>query len=324
MAGYTDKITRAIGYLSGADMCYTEMISCEGIIRGNPRTEPFLERWTPGSDLSFIQNPEIREFLENFEEPYLPVQLFSGNPKAVGNAAAALSSRNPSLIDINCGCPMPKICRTGAGAALLQYPEKIREMIIRVKEAADCPVSIKIRSGEDENSLSYKWAVDAALEAGVDAISVHPRTKAQGYSGTSDWNVIRHVAELAGDSVPVFGSGDLYAPEDAERMLAETGCSGVMFARGAVGNPEIFRTAKALLTGKEAFRGFSRKELAILHLGLAVRFYGESKGSKIIKKFLAAYVKNVPDGPEYRRKLVTAQDSSSMKAVLETIPEQTE
>ncbi|MBN2509862.1 MAG: tRNA-dihydrouridine synthase [Spirochaetales bacterium] len=321
MAGYTDHITRALGYFGGADVCMTEMISAEGLARHNSTSGRLLTRYSPGL---FSQSPDsdtmLGSFLSSFREEPLYVQLFAAGPEALIKAAEILNTTyRPSIVDLNCGCPMPKICRFGAGAALMRNPALIGEMIKALKSVLECPVTVKIRSGYSQGSLSYPRVIEQALIAGVDAITLHPRTQDQGYSGNADWSCIRHAVQIVGGNIPLIGNGDLNSPQDAKRMLEETGCDGLMFARTAVKNPEIFHTAKSFLCSRSVGSRPDAIEYARAHLKLAVDWYGERLGSTTMKKRLAAYVSGLPGSAELRKQLVTAPDSATMSALLARI-----
>src|SRR6056297_3628009 len=229
LAGYTDKAFREVARSYGADFCYTEMVSAEAIARGNQKTIDLMERGE--------------------QEDLLGIQIFLAEADQGERALPGILKCSPSLIDINCGCPVPKVVKTGAGAALMQDPDKIYTLVRRLSSATKLPITVKIRSGWDESSINFEEAGRAAVEGGASMIGIHARTRLQGYSGSSRWEHIARLTELL--PVPVIGSGDLFSPESAEAMLQQTGCAGVMFARGAIGNPLIFQqTRHLLLTGQ--------------------------------------------------------------------------
>jgi nifR3 family TIM-barrel protein len=241
VAGYTDRIFRSICVEAGADLAFTELVSAESLIRA-----PEGGRRPDGS-----LHP-VHELLRRGEgETRYAVQLFGADPRRMYEAAALLAPWKPDLVDINGGCPVPKVTKTGAGAALMRDPANLGRVTAAVVRASRehlgaAPVSVKIRSGWDAASVNYAECALAAAEAGASMVSLHPRTRSQGYGGRSDWS---HIADLVSRlDLPVTGSGDLYTPEDAERMLRETGCAAVMFARGAIGNPFIFTAARSLLS----------------------------------------------------------------------------
>ncbi|MBR1721154.1 MAG: tRNA dihydrouridine synthase DusB, partial [Treponema sp.] len=239
VAGYSDRAFRSICAECGADFAYTEMISSEALIRGNEKTEGLMAR-APNEDA-------------------YAVQIFGGNPETMAEAARIVLKRTScECIDINAGCPVPKIIKSGAGSALTRNPERLYEIVSAVVRAVDSyegtrvgrngetvpytgsvPVTVKFRLGWDAEHITWKECAEAAVKAGAAAVTMHGRTRAQGYEGKSDWaslsELVKFLREKTGGAVPVFGSGDAFTPQDAKRMLEETGVDGVMFARGAMG-----------------------------------------------------------------------------------------
>ena len=291
VAGYSDRPFRHICAEMGSSLNFTEMVSCEAIIRDNPKTFKLME---PASN-----------------EDKFAIQIFTGSPKSAGESVKSILKFKPSIIDLNCGCPVPKILKSGSGSALMKTPEKIRDIVKAITNETDTPVSVKIRAGFTMDSINYKECADYAIDGGASMISIHPRTKTQGYSGLSNWNYITELKKHI--SVPVIGSGDLYTPDDAKRMLEETGCDGIMFARGSFGNPYIFHLTKELLTqGKilstPTFK--DKMDLAFTHLKLAVEFYGEDIAVKEIKKHLNSYIKGIPGAKQYRDKFMKCDNFS--------------
>ncbi|MBB6480849.1 tRNA dihydrouridine synthase DusB [Spirochaeta isovalerica] len=284
LAGYTDRAFRRISREMGADFTYTEMISSEAVVRGNDKTLDLAEK---------APNEEI-----------YGIQIFSGSAESAAGSLEKLLPFNPSVIDLNCGCPVPKIIKSGAGSALMQNPEKIREIVRALTSLTDIPVTVKIRSGWTSDTINYLQAAEMALEGGASLISIHPRTRAQAYSGKSDWSCIKKLKEEF--DVPVIGSGDLYSGEDARRMLEETGCDAVMFARGAIGNPFVFAESKAVLTGESrtAPTEEERVEAAFRHFDYAVAYIGEERAVKEMRKHLCAYTKGIQGGSAFRNRIV--------------------
>lgn len=285
LAGFTDRAFRRICKEKGASFTYTEMISSEAVIRGNEKTLNLAER-AP-------------------DEEIYGIQIFSGNAASAAGSLEKLLHYKPDLIDLNCGCPVPKIIKSGAGSALMQTPEKIREIVRALTETTDVPITVKIRSGWTHDTLNYLKAAEMALEGGASLISIHPRTRSQFYSGKSDWNCIKTLKEEF--DVPIMGSGDLYSGEDARRMIEETGCDAVMFARGAIGNPFVFEDAKAALTGDLNYRHPSEEEkvhTAFRQLGFAIEYLGEEKAVKEMRKHLCSYTKGITGGSAFRNKIV--------------------
>ncbi|MDR2864824.1 MAG: tRNA dihydrouridine synthase DusB [Spirochaetaceae bacterium] len=297
VAGYTDRVFRSLCLEKGANFTFTELISSEALIRAPWRTEVLLRR------------------AEN--EKQYAIQLFGASPEVMAAAAKIVLSYKPALIDINAGCPVPKVTKTGAGAALTGNPAQLARIVSAVvKAVTPIPVSVKIRSGWDAHSINYNECADAAVEAGAAMVSLHPRTRAQAYEGKSDW---RHIADLAARlPVPVSGSGDLYTPQDAARMLKETGCAAVMFARGAMGNPFVFEeTRSLLLTGAHESAPYTeRLRTAFRHLELLSQELGEKKACLEMRKVFCAYLKACPGAAALRNSLVRAANIAEYRLIL--------
>ncbi len=303
VAGYSDRSFRSICVEHGAAFTYTEMVAAEALVRNNLKTEILMRR------------------AEN--ETAYAVQVFGGEPETVADGAKIiLEKTNCECIDINCGCPVPKIIKTGAGSALTRDPERLYSVAKAVVQiAGDIPVTVKIRSGWDENHITWKEAALAALDAGVSAITMHARTRAQGYEGKSDWSKIKELAALSAGKIPIFGSGDLFTPEDAERMLSETGCDGVMFARGAMGNPFIFdKTIQLLTTGKyDDIPVQKRIETGFRELLNLSNDIGEKSACLEMRKRFCAYSKGMNGGAAIREKIVKAQTISDYKELFNSV-----
>ena len=303
VAGYSDRSFRSICVEHGAAFTYTEMVSAEALVRNNLKTEILMRR------------------AEN--ETAYAVQVFGGEPETVADGAKIiLEKTNCECIDINCGCPVPKIIKTGAGSALTRDPERLYNVVKAVVQiAGDIPVTVKIRSGWDENHITWKEAALAALDAGVSAITMHARTRAQGYEGKSDWSKIKELTALAAGKTPIFGSGDLFTPEDAERMLSKTGCDGVMFARGAMGNPFIFdKTIQLLTTGKyDDIPVQKRIETGFRELLNLSNDIGEKSACLEMRKRFCAYSKGINGGAAIREKIVKAQTISDYKELFNSV-----
>ena len=299
LAGYTDRAFREICREFGAPFCYTEMVSAEAVARGNRKTIELMDR---GDD-----------------EELLGIQIFLSSPGQAERALPELLRHRPTLIDINCGCPVPKVVKTGAGAALMRSPETIHRIVSVLASQTDTPVTVKIRSGWDSDSITYLEAAGAAEEAGAAAVGLHARTRAQGYSGSANWE---HIAELAARvRVPVLGSGDLFTAHDIHRMLTQTGCDGVMCARGAIGNPFIFRDVGRLLEGAEGegpggAEPEERLSAAVRHFEKALRYRGEHYAVREMKKHFAAYTKGLPGGSALRNRLMRCTDGECYERVL--------
>jgi len=249
------------------------------------------------------------------------IQLFGGESESIYKAASLLSPLKPDALDINCGCPVPKVVKNGAGSALMRNPANLGRIVEAAERASreslgGIPVTVKIRSGWDASSLNYAECARIAVEAGAQMITLHPRTRAQSYGGRSDW---RHIADLVTRlSVPVIGSGDLYTPQDAWQMLEETGCAAVMFARGAMGNPFIFSETISLLTaGEWQPAPYSERIAAALrHLEMLAADIGERSACLEMRKQFCAYTKGVPGGAALRDKAVHAQTIEEYRKIV--------
>lgn len=286
MAGFSDAPFRSVCLEWGAEFCYTEMVSAEALVRGSAKTNLLLPR------------------AEN--EGAYGIQLFGSEPATLARAAALLEPWHPSVIDLNAGCPVPKIVKSGAGSALMRNPERIRAIVRSMREATDLPITVKFRIGWDASSANYLEFAQAAAEGGAAALCLHARTKAQGYSGKADWDCLRRLKEAS--PVPVYGSGDLFGPESAAAMMSSTGCDAVMYARGAIGDPFVFAQAKDVLEGRPP-RSVSlgeRADTARRHLSRAAAAYGERLACVEFRKHFCAYTKGLPGGAEMRKEAVMA------------------
>lgn len=299
VAGYSDAAFRSVCIENGACFTYTEMVSAEALVRKNLKTEILMRRAC--------------------NEKAYSVQIFGGEPEIMSEAAnIVLEKTHCEVIDINCGCPVPKIIKTGAGSALTRDPDrlfKVAEAV--VKAAAGVPVTVKIRSGWESKQITWREAAQAALDAGVSAITIHPRTRAQGYEGHSDWGIMKELVELVAGRVPVFGSGDLFKPEDAKAMLEETGADAVMFARGAMGNPFIFRDATDLLTkgSYEPVPPEERVKTGFAELERLVAETSEQHACLEMRKRFAAYSKGISGGAALRARIVHAATVADYKDI---------
>jgi nifR3 family TIM-barrel protein len=265
------------------------MVSSEALTRGHLKTEVLLAR-------------------EPNELDYA-VQLFGAKPDVMARAAQMVAERwKPALIDINCGCPVPKIVRSGAGSILMRDPEHLHAIVKAMTEAVSLPVSVKIRLGWDDSSINYIEVAHAAVEGGAAALTLHARTRAQGYAGKADRPAFYALA--AAVSVPVFASGDLFSAADAVDILSGGAegarVAGVMFARGAMGDPFIFTRARAALEGlSEPDIGGMRIETARRHLAISIRSYGEKTACVEFRKQACSYLKGTPGGAGLRKHAVS-------------------
>ncbi len=284
MAGITDLPFRMICREMGAGLVFSEMVSVEAMIREHRRTRSMLHTHPAERPVVF--------------------QIFGSKPESMAEAAHIVSQGDVDFIDINMGCPVPKIVKSGAGSALLRDIELAKAILSAVVEASNVPVTVKIRTGWDMKRIV---AVDLALiaqDAGVAAVTVHGRTKMQGFSGHADWSMIKAVKDAV--SIPVIGNGDVHAAHDAKRMIEETGCEGVMIGRAIQGNPWIFREARSYLqTGVMPPPPSleERKALMLRHLKDTVSLLGETSGVREMRKHLCWYTKGLRDGAGFRERV---------------------
>lgn len=304
LAGFTDKAFRSICISQGADLTYSEMVSAEAIARENTKTQHLTDR-------------------AHGEERFA-IQLFMPDADTAARAVERVMKAHPTIIDVNCGCPVPKVVKTGAGSALMKDPEAIRSIVQALVAGSDVPVTVKIRSGWDHSSMNFIEAAAAAVEGGASAVTLHPRTRAQGYSGLANWEHLRELVS-AMPGIPVFGSGDLHTPQDAQRMLQETGVSGVMFARGAIGNPAIFAETRHCLGARElsdalepSDEGLLHRQVALLleHLRLCIEDKGEAHACREMRKHACAYTKGFPGSSRVRNELIHAETFEKYHEVL--------
>ncbi|MFH1501996.1 MAG: tRNA dihydrouridine synthase DusB [Candidatus Eisenbacteria bacterium] len=298
LAGYTDSPMRRIARRFGASMVWTEMVSAEGAVRESEATL------------------ELLRF--DAEERPVVFQVFGARPEPVAGAAVRIERLGPDVIDLNVGCPARKVVKGGSGAALMRTPRLLSEVATALVEAVGVPVTAKIRSGWDERSLNAVEVATVLEEAGVAALTVHPRTRAQGFKGEADWSVIADVKRAVG--VPVIGNGDVTEPSDVLRMLDETSCDAVMIGRGAVGNPWIFRRALASLRadgdpGPPTLA--ERIDVALEHLDLMVAAKGERKGVLEMRKHLVSYLRGAPGVSRLRSELVRMEGHANVRDRLE-------
>ena len=302
MAGVTDKAFRIIARRFGAGLIYSEMVSAKAVCYKNKKTYELF-------DLKDEVNP-------------LVIQLFGSEPEVMAEAAAFVeASQKPAAIDINMGCPVPKVVKNAEGSALMREPELAQAIVREMKKKIKTPLSVKFRSGWDETSLNYLDFAKRMEAAGVDFMAVHPRTRTQLYSGKSDWSVIGQIREAV--RVPVIGSGDVYSARDFAAMREATGCQGVMLGRGLLGNFHLIEEIHAHLGNKEYEGPGAYDKLGLLeeHLDLLIEYKGESIATKEIRKFFAWYSKNLPGATRLRTEVNSIKSSAEFKAFLNRIYE---
>ena len=319
VAGYTDRAFRSICAGEGADFSFTELVSAEAVSRNVSRYG--LDAGAAACGISEKIRRSRALVCRGESEKRYAIQLFGAESESIYRAAVLLAPMRPDAIDINSGCPVPKVVKNGAGSALMKTPAnlgKIVEAAVRASREAlgGIPVTVKIRSGWDSKSLNYAECARIAVEAGAAMVSLHPRTRSQGYGGKSDWSLIADLVTRIG--VPVTGSGDLYTPQDAQQMLKETNCAAIMFARGAMGNPFVFSETRTLLeTGSWTPASLSEKIAAAMrHLEMLSADIGEQTACLEMRKQFCAYTKGFKGGAALREKAVHAETIEDYRRIV--------
>ncbi len=296
MAGITDLPYRLIMKRFGAGLVFTEMISANGL---------------------FFNGAATRELLQTVaEERPLGIQLFGESADRLAEAARIVSPGG-DLIDINLGCPVRKVVRSGAGSALLNDPSKVGQIVAAVRRATTLPVTIKLRSGWDQTSLNFLEIAHIAVEEGVDAITLHPRTRCQGFGGYANREHIRQLKERV--AVPVIGSGDIFTVDDIKTMFIETGCDAVMIGRGGYGNPWLIQQALDAMAGRVPRQpdASDRFHVASQHLELFLDTFGPRKTLGHMRKHLCWYVRGLENSAAFRSAVNGARSVEEMRSTLQ-------
>ena len=297
MAGFTDAAMRTLCEEQGAALTYTEMISAKGLYYGGSKTE----------DLAYI--PE--------GAGPAAIQIFGSEPQIMAYAARALDHLPNVVLDINMGCPVPKVVRNGDGSALMKDPALVHDIVKAVTAATEKPVTVKIRKGFEEKTPNAVEVALAAQEGGAAAVCVHGRTRSQYYSGTVDRGIIKDVKDVL--SIPVIASGDVTDAASGMSMLAETGCDMVMIGRAAIGDPWIFRDLDAAWRGQEIPPRPSAEErtsMMLRHLRMLCDLKGERTGVSEFRKFIIRYTKGMRGASSLRRRANSAAGLEEMKEVI--------
>lgn len=299
MAGVTDTAYRVLLKEQGAGLTCTEMVSAKGI---------------------FYKNKNNKMILQTAPDEHLvAVQLFGSDPVIMASMAERIAE-DFDIIDVNMGCPVPKIVNNGEGSALMKTPELAGRILSTMVRVLSKPVTVKFRKGFDDRHVNAVEFAKMAEQSGVSAITIHGRTRSQMYAGNADWDIIRAVKEAV--SIPVFGNGDIFTPEDAKRMMDETGVDGVAIARGAKGNPWLIRrTIHYLETGELLPEPelSEKKEMMIRHAELMVEYKGERIAIQEMRKHLAWYTAGIPGSAKLRSEMNSLNTLEELKAFVESI-----
>jgi len=297
MAGITNSPFRQICKQSGAGLVYSEMISANGLIRDGQRTLELLRR--------------------SGEETPFGVQLFGDDPQVLAQASEIISEYG-EILDLNMGCPVKKVVRSGAGSALMQSPQRAAAVISAMRKSSNLPMTVKFRSGWDLSTINFLEIGKIAEQCGADALILHPRTRCQGFGGKSNWD---HITELKQSvNIPVIGSGDIITPEDAIVMIDQTGCDGVMVGRGCYGNPWLIENILHHLKDEELtiVSAHERRQTALKHLKLYQKSFGDRRAAAEMRKHLCWYSRGLSGAGEFRFRVNQINEIKQLEETINT------
>ncbi len=293
MAGITNLPFRSLVREFGCALAFTEMISANGLVRKTMKSFRYLDS-TP-------------------KDKPLGVQIFGSDPSVLFEAAQIVTDQGADLVDINMGCPVRKVVKTGAGAALMKDPGQVRLILQAIRKATRLPLTVKIRSGWRHGEMKAFDIAGIAEDCGVNAVILHPRSADQGFGGAADWSVIETLKRRI--CIPVIGSGDIRSPADACKMITTTGCDGVMVGRGALGNPWIFRDIISFIDERKrsSLPLPGEREMVIgHHMDMEIDYFGESLGIRNFRKHLLWYTKGLRGGSLFRNTVGSIHDKAEL------------
>lgn len=299
MAGISNSAYRTICKEMGCSLIYAEMVSDKAIYYNNKKTIDML-------------------YMTDYERP-IAQQIFGNDKISFVEAAKYIEEKmHPDIIDINMGCPVPKIAlKSQAGSALLKDPKKIKEIVSSVVASVNCPVTVKIRSGWDNNNINAVEVAKIIEEAGASAITIHPRTRSQGYSGHASWDIIKQVKKAV--NIPVIGNGDIKNCFDAKKMLDETGCDLVMVGRGCLGNPWIFKEINSFLENgiiENPPTAIEKIDMCLKHFELLLKTQDTNRAVLEIRSHIAWYIKGIEDSKEIKDRIFKTKNAEEIKKIL--------
>ena len=298
MAGVTDLPFRTICKEKGCGMLYTEMINAKALCYDDENTKKMLN-------------------LEDDGHP-VAVQIFGSDPEYMGKAASIMNQYTNDILDINMGCPAPKVIKNGDGSALMRNPKLAAEVLTAVVKNSEKPVTLKIRKGWDDNSVNALEIAKIAEECGISALAIHGRTREQFYSGKADWDIIAEIKQSI--NIPVIGNGDVFDVQDAVNMLEKTKCDAIMIGRGSQGNPWIFNRINHYMKTGEVLPEPTLEEkisTAIKHMNLAVAEHGEYVAVREMRKHIGWYLKGLKNSAKYRDQINKITDYKEVISMLE-------